>query len=129
MQEPGFSRAADDLTHYREVVADRDRLVRTARESGISIRGISQKSGLSRTTVYRILGQEPGPEDGDTGGVESFTAEARTERARCAALLRGLAAGARRNGELVAATAMARLANEIDPLGPVMGAPAAGGTT
>jgi hypothetical protein len=60
---------------------------------------------------------------------EAFIEEARTlERARCAALLRGLAAGARRNGETVAATAMARLASEIDPLGPVMGAPAAGGT-
>ena len=61
---------------------------------------------------------------------EPFIAEARAEeRARCAALLRGLAAGARRNGEVVAAVAMARLANEFDPLGPVMGAPAAGGTT
>jgi hypothetical protein len=61
---------------------------------------------------------------------ETFIEEARAgERARCAALLRGLAAGARRNGEAVAATAMARLANEIDPLGSVMGAPAAGGIT
>ena len=60
---------------------------------------------------------------------EPFIEEVRAgERARCAALLRGLAAGARRNGEAVAAVAMARLANEIDPLGPVMGAPASGGT-
>ena len=62
------------------------------------------------------------------GVAEPFIAEARAEeRARCAALLRGLAAGARRNGEVVSATAMARLANELDPLGPVMGASAAGG--
>ena len=57
-------------------------------------------------------------------------AEARAdERRLCAMRLRDWAAGARQRREHVAATTAAWLANEIDPLGPVRGAPAAGGTT
>ena len=63
MQEPGQTQAAEALEHYREVVASRDRLVRAARAEGISIRAIRRKSGISRTTIYRILGEKPTPED------------------------------------------------------------------
>jgi prevent-host-death family protein len=58
------------------------------------------------------------------------TEEARTtERKRIAAFLRDEAAGMRRRGELLSAYTAEWMAGEIDPLGPVMGAPAAGGTT
>jgi transposase len=39
---------------------ERDRLVRLAHEADIPIREISQITGISRTTIYRILGLEPG---------------------------------------------------------------------
>ena len=63
MQEPGQTQAAQALEHYREVIASRDRLVRAAREEGVSIRRIHNESGISRTTIYRILGEKPTPED------------------------------------------------------------------
>jgi len=51
------------------------------------------------------------------------------ERRLCAMRLRDWAAWARQRGEHVAATTAAYLANEIDPLGPVRGAPASGGAS
>jgi transcriptional regulator of acetoin/glycerol metabolism len=36
--------------------AERDGLIRAAHEAGVNIRRISQLSGVSRTTVYKILG-------------------------------------------------------------------------
>lgn len=51
----------------REALADwkyhkdqRDELVMAAHEADIQIAEISQLTGLSRTTVYKILGLEPG---------------------------------------------------------------------
>lgn len=43
--------------------AERDGLIRAAHESGVNIRRISQLSGLSRTTVYKVLGldEDHGP--------------------------------------------------------------------
>ena len=41
-----------------EHAARRDELVRAAREAGLSIYAIGGLSGLSRTTVYKILGVE-----------------------------------------------------------------------
>jgi len=35
--------------------AERDGLIRAAREAGVSIHRISQLSGVSRTTIYKIL--------------------------------------------------------------------------
>jgi len=35
--------------------AERDGLIRAAHEAGVNIRRISQLSGVSRTTVYKIL--------------------------------------------------------------------------
>lgn len=62
--------------------------------------------------------------------VGPFIDEARTAaRKECVMFLRGWSASARQRGELIAANTAAWLANEIDPLGPVMGAPASGGTT
>lgn len=40
--------------------AERDGLVRSAYQAGISVAGISGLSGLSRTTVYKILGIQEG---------------------------------------------------------------------
>ena len=51
------------------------------------------------------------------------------ERAKCAGVLRDQAAVMSRRGELIASTTASYLSGLIDPLGPVMGAPAAGGTT
>ena len=63
MQEPGQTQAIQDLRNYREFTASRDRFVRAAREEGVSIRRIHNESGISRTTIYRILGEKPAPED------------------------------------------------------------------
>ena len=43
--------------------AERDSLIRAAHEAGVNIRRISQLSGVSRTTVYKVLGldEDPGP--------------------------------------------------------------------
>ena len=48
------------LAEWKRTHADRDRLVRLAAESGLQIKEISQLSGLSRTTVYKILGLQEG---------------------------------------------------------------------
>ena len=40
-----------------EHLAERDRLVRDAHLAGMNVRQIALKSGLSRTTVYKILGE------------------------------------------------------------------------
>ena len=74
--------------------------------------------------VTNDLAAGPGDEGADV------EAEIRgDERKKCAAVLRDRAATMRRRGETTAAITASWLANEIDPLGPVMGAPAAGGTT
>jgi DNA invertase Pin-like site-specific DNA recombinase len=56
----GLAEAALDLEIWKRDGDDhakrRDPLVRAAYESGITIKGISDLSGLSRTTVYKILG-------------------------------------------------------------------------
>jgi transcriptional regulator of acetoin/glycerol metabolism len=36
----------------------RDQLVRAAAAAGVNVRQIALKSGLSRTTVYKIIGEE-----------------------------------------------------------------------
>jgi len=43
--------------------AERDRLIRAAHEAGVNIRRISLLSGVSRTTVYKVLGldEDHGP--------------------------------------------------------------------
>ncbi len=61
---------------------------------------------------------------------EAYIAEARAdERQRCAAVLRDQVAVLRTRGEWAAAKTASDLANLIDPQGPLMGAPAAGGIT
>ena len=74
----------------------------------------------------RMHGLAAGPEGNGTDPEDAIRAD---ERRRSAMFLRGWAASARQRGELIAANTAQWLANEIDPLGPVMGAPAAGGTT
>ena len=44
------------LADWKANAGRRDELVRTAHGAGIQIKEIGQLSGLSRTTVYRILG-------------------------------------------------------------------------
>lgn len=55
--------ALNDLRMYRETVAQRDALVRAAHTAGANIRQIGQESGVSRNTVYKILGLEPTEEE------------------------------------------------------------------
>ena len=38
-----------------EHLAERDRAIRAAREAGVNIRQIALKSGISRTTIYKVL--------------------------------------------------------------------------
>lgn len=38
-----------------EHLAERDRAIRAAHEAGVNIRQIALKSGISRTTIYRVL--------------------------------------------------------------------------
>ncbi len=52
--------AREALAGWKRNADQRDALVRAAHEAGIQIKEIGQLSGLSRTTVYRILGLEPG---------------------------------------------------------------------
>lgn len=40
--------------------ADRDPVVRDAYKCGVSVHAIHQLTGLSRTTIYKILGMEEG---------------------------------------------------------------------
>ena len=74
----------------------------------------------------RMHGLAAGPGENGAGSEAAIRAD---ERKRCVVFLRGWSASARQRGELVASTTASWLANELDPLGPVMGAPAAGGTT
>ena len=60
-RDPGEIRAA--LVAFKTTNVRRDELVRLAREAGISIREISQLSGLSRNTIYKIL--DIGPASGE----------------------------------------------------------------
>ena len=53
------------LAAWRARGAERDSLVRAAHEAGVSINRISKLSGLSRTTVYRILGLDGNPQTAD----------------------------------------------------------------
>jgi len=56
----GTADAEQALTEWKHradtVAAERDGVVRAAHAAGVSIYRISQITGLSRTTVYKILG-------------------------------------------------------------------------
>lgn len=54
----GADEIREALTRFRNVNAGRDQLIRLANEAGIPISEISQLSGLSRTTIYKILGPD-----------------------------------------------------------------------
>lgn len=51
------------LARYRDEAArlggERDAAVRTAKAAGMNVRQIGMESGLTRKTVYRILGLTP----------------------------------------------------------------------
>jgi hypothetical protein len=107
----------------------------------------------AEVTIQRVIGAEvPGPDaeeaaaraaacelalgllesraDGLAVGEGGAEAEVRAdERRRVAGILRDRSAEMVRADRHYGATVARRLANEIDPLGPVMGAPASGGTT
>jgi hypothetical protein len=57
--KPGRDEIIRDLRFYKAVVADRNRVVRAASDAGFSPTEIEAYSGLSRTTIYRILGHGP----------------------------------------------------------------------
>lgn len=51
--------ALADWKHRTDTAAaERDSIVRAAHAAGVSINRISQITGLSRTTIYKILGME-----------------------------------------------------------------------
>lgn len=59
-KDPGAYRAAvAALRLYREVHEGRDGSVRTAHAAGVTVHGISQLSGISRGTIYKILEESP----------------------------------------------------------------------
>jgi transcriptional regulator of acetoin/glycerol metabolism len=64
----GTEEAEAALTDWKRRIdsdnAERDGLIRAAHEADVNIRRISQISGVSRTTVYKILGVEAGNEAG-----------------------------------------------------------------
>lgn len=56
-------RALDDYRRRSERLdAERDQLVREARAAGMNIRQIHVRSGVARSTIYRILGLTEGGE-------------------------------------------------------------------
>ena len=55
-----IAEAEGQLDEWRRNDERRDLLVRAAREAGMEITAISAHSGLSRPTVYKILGVGPG---------------------------------------------------------------------
>ena len=42
--------------------SERDGLIRVAYEAGVNVRQIHQESGVSRTTIYTVLGMDAGGE-------------------------------------------------------------------
>jgi transcriptional regulator of acetoin/glycerol metabolism len=54
---------ADWRQRIESANAERDGLIRAAHEAGVNIRRISLLSGISRSTVYKVLGldQDHGP--------------------------------------------------------------------
>jgi hypothetical protein len=48
-----------ELRLYQSVVTTRNRIVRAASDAGFTPTEIEKYSGLSRTTIYRILGHGP----------------------------------------------------------------------
>jgi hypothetical protein len=63
-----IAEAGRRLDDYRQragqLDAERDQLIRDARAAGIPIRQIHLRSGIGRTTIYRVLGVEPVPGEG-----------------------------------------------------------------
>jgi len=63
----GPAEAETALTDWKRRIdsanAERDGLIRDAHDAGVNIRRISQLSGVSRTTVYKVLGldEDHGP--------------------------------------------------------------------
>lgn len=58
-------RALDSYRQRSEQLdAERDQLLRDARAAGMNIRQIHLRSGVGRTTIYRVLGIQPDEEGG-----------------------------------------------------------------
>ncbi len=56
--EIGEARAA--LADWKRTADRRDEILRGAYRAGVTVTEISQITGVSRTTIYKILGLEPG---------------------------------------------------------------------
>ena len=50
----------------RQLDAERDQLIHDAYEAGVPIRQIHLRSGIARTTIYRVLGLEAESDETDT---------------------------------------------------------------
>jgi transcriptional regulator of acetoin/glycerol metabolism len=55
-----IAEAEQALAGWKQNADRRDELIRAAYAAGVNIRRIGQLSGLSRNTVYKILGMEGG---------------------------------------------------------------------
>ena len=64
--------AEQALTEWKQrtdaAAAERDRIIRAAHAAGVSITRISRLTGLSRVTIYKILGVEEDPAEGKASG-------------------------------------------------------------
>lgn len=60
-----MDQAESDLIHWRNVVDERDLLVRQAYAAGLTINRINVVSKISRVTIYRIL-ELTGPTEPNT---------------------------------------------------------------
>ena len=56
----GAEEVRQALAVWKRNLDQRDELVRLAHEAAVQIKEISQLTGLSRTTIYKILGETAG---------------------------------------------------------------------
>jgi Helix-turn-helix domain of resolvase len=49
-----------------ELIRDRDQLIRDAYAAGVNIRQIHMRSGIARSTIYRVLGLDAERDETDT---------------------------------------------------------------
>jgi len=65
-----ITEAGQALDSYRQrseqLDAERDQLIRDAKAAGMNIRQIHVRSGIARSTIYRVLGLETVSDETDT---------------------------------------------------------------
>lgn len=64
-ERDGYEPALAGLREYRDISSRRDEIVRAAHAAAININRIHRESGISRPTIYGILGTQAGEETGE----------------------------------------------------------------